>query len=109
MVKNELQLEPHLCILKYQYIFSLDISLEFSIKLSLPKSNYCYINHNNARCGGQAKIMLFLLDLVNNPMIDGMFVFHFFIRIFVVFCERANNFECTNIFSINFAEKTTFS
>ena len=54
-------------------------------------------------------IMLFLLDLVNNPMIDGMFVFHFFIRIFVVFCERANNFECTNIFSINFAEKTTFS
>ena len=53
-------------------------------------------------------ILSFLLDLVNNPMIDGMLVFHFLFVYWKLFCERANNFECTNIFSINFAEKQRF-
>ena len=64
---------------KNLYIFLLDISLEFSIKWSLPKSikTIIVISTITMQVVAGKPIMLFLLDLVNNPMIDGMFVFHF--------------------------------
>ena len=64
---------------KSVYIFIRYSSFKFSIKWSLPKSikTIIVISTITMQVVAGKPIMLFLLDLVNNPMIDGMFVFHF--------------------------------
>ena len=102
-----------MCLLLRHYICCLDMGYALWRCLLVGEEymvSSCWRRiYEYGRCVLVGKEYMNMEDVLLVLFLFFVFVFHFLFVYSQLFCERANNFECTNIFSINFAEKTTFS